>query len=263
MPLTASEQDIVDAARQVDAARLLAVQPFIDEGLVTAVSGLVKTGKEASVLRCKAHPSLRARYVALKAYHGRRFRNFRADGVYTSGRALERNPGMARIARGIRRGRKAGQELRESLWTGHEFQTLHVLHAAGSAAPEPFAATGNAILMEYIGDGQAAAPQLASAHLDREEAEAVFGALLAEVELWLGLNVVHGDLSAYNVLYWKGRPRPIDFPQAVDPRFNPNAPALLERDLVNVQRHLSRFGLRADPQRLAAGLWRRFTLGQL
>jgi hypothetical protein len=46
--------------------------------------------------------------------------------------------------------------------------------------------------------------------------------------------VVHGDLSTYNILWWRGRLVVIDFPQAVDATTNVHAPELLQRDVNNV-----------------------------
>jgi RIO kinase 1 len=72
---------------------------------------------------------------------------------------------------------------------------------------------------------------------------------------------VHGDLSPFNVLYWRGGVKIIDFPQAVDARFNPNAFFLLRRDLENVCHYFERFGVAADPDRLAGQLWAWFLHG--
>ena len=52
-----------------------------------------------------------------------------------------------------------------------------------------------------------------------------------EHELSLAHDRIHGDLSAYNVLYWRGAVTLIDFAQAVDPRHNDELYTLLERDI--------------------------------
>ena len=44
---------------------------------------------------------------------------------------------------------------------------------------------------------------------------------MRNVELMLSLGRIHGDLSAYNVLYWQGEVKIIDFPQAIEPATNP------------------------------------------
>ena len=89
-------------------------------------------------------------------------------------------------------------------------------------------------------------------------AEAACQRLLENIQLWLAYDIVHADLSEYNVLVWRGRPVVIDFPQAVDPRFNRNAYSLLQRDLANLYRHFERLGVRRDPRALSAALWERW-----
>jgi RIO kinase 1 len=71
-------------------------------------------------------------------------------------------------------------------------------------------------------------------------------------------NVVHGDLSPFNVLYSRGRAVMIDFPQAVDPRMASAARKLLERDISNVVRYFGRYGIDADAQAISDDLWERF-----
>ena len=78
-------------------------------------------------------------------------------------------------------------------------------------------------------------------------------------------NVVHGDLSAFNILYHEGQLRIIDFPQAVDPRQNQNAKALLERDISNVLQYFARHrvGLERDATRMANNLWNLWRYNEL
>jgi len=79
--------------------------------------------------------------------------------------------------------------------------------------------------------------------------------VLRAIERMLYLNVIHGDLSAYNLLVWDGRVTVIDLPQAIDPRKNRHAHALLERDVRRICEHFERLGVRSSPGRLAADLW--------
>jgi RIO kinase 1 len=83
------------------------------------------------------------------------------------------------------------------------------------------------------------------------------------VEAFLAADVVHADLSAFNVLYWEGRPVIIDLPQAVDALLNRHARELLARDIGNICRHFQRQGLNADAAEIASQLWRRYELRQL
>jgi RIO kinase 1 len=106
------------------------------------------------------------------------------------------------------------------------------------------------------------APPLITTHLSPEVASALFAALCADVERMLWLDVLHGDLSPYNVLWNGAGYRVIDFPQAVDPRFNGNALRLLQRDLDNVARFCARFGEVPDPATVAVEMWQRFQHGE-
>jgi RIO kinase 1 len=144
-----------------------------------------------------------------------------------------------------------------------EYQVLQLLHEAYADVPRPIAAEGEAILMEYFGDEDEAAQQLNRVHLDEAEAPALFQRLMNNVELLLGLNLVHGDLSPHNVLYWRGEVRVIDFPQATDPRFNSHARDFLTRDVANLVRYFAEYGVEADADALADDLWRRFQRAEL
>ena len=66
---------------------------------------------------------------------------------------------------------------------------------------------------------------------DADEAKSIVDQVLRAIERMLFLNVVHGDLSAYNLLVWDGLVTVIDLPQAVDPRKNRHAKAFLDRDV--------------------------------
>ena len=117
--------------------------------------------------------------------------------------------------------------------------------------------------MEYVGNVHDPAPLLNDVSLAPGDAHNVFTRIMRNVELCLAHSVVHGDLSAFNILWWEGNVTIIDVPQAVDPRVNPNARDLLARDIDNVCRYFTRSGVRADPVRLAARLWTRFLHAEL
>jgi RIO kinase 1 len=117
--------------------------------------------------------------------------------------------------------------------------------------------------MEFFGNAEGAAPLLERCDLDDREARRVFHRLLDNVECMLACDLVHGDLSAYNVLYWRGRAWIIDMPQAVDARRNSNARELLERDIHNLTRYFRCHGIRDDSATRAQRLWSQYERGQL
>ncbi|MEM3703153.1 MAG: RIO1 family regulatory kinase/ATPase, partial [Candidatus Bathyarchaeia archaeon] len=60
--------------------------------------------------------------------------------------------------------------------------------------------------------------------------------------------LVHGDLSEYTIMVWRGRPVLFDMSQAV-PLSHPMADFLLNRDIANVNRYFSRLGVKVLPPR--------------
>ncbi|HXH23530.1 MAG TPA: RIO1 family regulatory kinase/ATPase [Dehalococcoidia bacterium] len=197
--------------------------------------------------------------VAAKVFRARQYR-FKNDAVYQE----ERTRGMkGQAKRALAKKTRFGREVQTGAWVHHEYEVLKELHDAGCDVPRPLAAAGDAILLEFVGDEEGPAPQLQRVALNREDAEEQFERTMRNVEIALSLNRIHGDLSAHNILWWGGRVVLIDFPQAVDARFNSQAQQLLERDIANVVRYFSQFGVRAEAWRLSRDLWRRYMRAEL
>lgn len=235
--------------------------PFYEKGEIADVLRKVKGGKEANVYCCAGGPKTALDLVAAKVYRPRQFRNLRNDALYRQGREVMGARGQPvrdrRALHAIEMGTRKGKEMQHTSWLAHEYVTLQLLHAAGVRVPRPLAFANNTILMEYVGELAAPAPTLHSTALSREEAAPLFAALLADVEAMLVCGRVHADLSAFNVLYWRGDYRIIDFPQAVDPATHPSAYALFQRDVTRLCQYFARYGLATDPASLAADLWSR------
>jgi RIO kinase 1 len=233
---------------------------FLDEGLITAVIRPIKSGKEASVHLCRANESTTGHTLAaLKRYHPLGRRDFRDESVYRDGEWIKER----RVRVALEKKTRFGREVQGAIWVGREWETLRELHAAGVAVPEPIARTDDAILMTYVGDEETSAPQLHRYRPEPAEAAGLFDELVRAVERMLYVNVIHADLSPFNVLVWEGRATVIDFPQSVDPRKNRHARALLERDVERVCEHFARLGVRSDPRGIARDLWTAWTLADL
>ncbi len=228
---------------------------FYEEDLITDVLHIVRSGKEASVYCCAAHPATGAAYLAAKVYRPRMFRSLKNDAVYRQSRLQHDREG--RVVRNIRRfdaGNK-GRALQVKSWIEYEFETQRLLHEGGANVPRPLTQIGNAVLMEYIGDVDDPAPLLKEVKLRRDEARSLFDCVLRNIALFLACNRIHGDLSAFNILYWQGEVSIIDFAQAVDPRQNPAVFPLLLRDIERVCGYFARYGVVADARALARDMW--------
>lgn len=249
------------ASRHEQGWMLESLAVFYDDNVVTDVLSKVKGGKEATVYCCLAHPSTGVSRLAAKIYRPRKFRNLRNDRMYREGRTILDEDGKAlkdHVAdRAIHRGSSYGKDLLHVSWLQHEVNALKRLHAAGVAVPKLFASGANVLIMEFIGDDGSAAPPLSQVSLGAADARRAFDALIEDVRRMLALGVVHGDLSAYNVLFWRGEVKIIDFPQLVDPARNPRAYAIFKRDVTRLCEYFARHEVRVDAPALALDLWRR------
>jgi RIO kinase 1 len=247
---------------------LSSLHSFYHEGLITDVLAQIKGGKEASVYRCRATNATGGGLLAAKVYRPRMFRNLRNDKMYRQGREIllagggpaGRDSGY--IEKAIRNKTAFGLQAAHTSWLMYEFTALERLYEAGGAVPQPIAPGPNAILMGYHGDERMAAPTLNTVRLGRDEAEELFREVLRNVDLMLRHDLVHGDLSAYNILYWAPEGPPgkitlIDFPQVINLRTNRKARFILRRDIQRICEYFSQQGVNCDPAAIMDDLWTR------
>ena len=247
------------AARFEEAWLLDSLINIAEYNWISDVLRKVKAGKEASVYLCRSGPSIEAPYVAAKIYRPRSLRNLKNDGQYREGRVDLDGSGSVIHKDGdlhaMAKRTNYGEELRHQSWIAYEFQTLEILHAAGADVPRPYALEKNAILMDYIGEPGTSAPPLHAVRLDPEEVHPLFDRVIHNIELLLRNKRIHGDLSAYNILYWDGEITLIDFPQVVSPEANPAAWNIFLRDVTRICQYFATQGLKRDARKLAADMW--------
>jgi RIO kinase 1 len=224
------------------------------ENLITSVHRPLTSGKEANVYCCVAHPSVGTELLAVKIYRSRDMRSFTSDAAYTEGRVVTDD----RLRRAIRDRTGTGRVLQATMWIEREYELLCTLYDTGADVPAPVAQVGSVLLMEYLGDSETSAPLLKQVPLDLDEAQRHFNRIMRNIELFLSCEIIHADLSPFNILYWDGEVKIIDFPQAVNAFDNPNARSFLERDVANICRHFARNGVTSDEWSLATDLWCRF-----
>jgi RIO kinase 1 len=230
---------------------------YVDEWF-TDVLYRVKGGKEATVYCCRAHAATGYDLIAAKVYRPRIFRAMKNDAVYKTGRIIESKEGKypdSRTTRALRKRSRYGRRLDATAWCRYEVRMLDALHEAGVEVPRVLTSSSNAILMEYVGNEVEGAPILHAVAFDPPDAEILLDRLLDNVARMLSCFVVHGDLSAYNVLFWDGDVRIIDLPQAVDALRHPRGYELFQRDVARLVGYFRRQGLDVDATALAARLW--------
>jgi RIO kinase 1 len=248
------EEDFATQYTKDDDDEIDPLEPFLSDGTILEVLGELKSGKEGTVYCCRAKPELGFDLVAAKVFRSREERTFRNQSLYREGFVITNK----RDERGFKKKSAWGRKVEYGTWMFHEYEVLQTLARAGVDVPTPLKLAERVLLMEYIGVGSEPAPKLRDAELTPAQAREFHGRIIENIRLLLTLEIVHGDLSPYNILCLPDRPVLIDFPQAVDPRFNRNALQLLERDLTNVCSYFQKHGVRSDPQRVSRDLWSRY-----
>jgi RIO kinase 1 len=204
--------------------------------------GALKSGKESEVYLFARNADGRTWLLAEKrfiALDRRLFRNtYRYAGLWGEGTGVE--------ARAMKKNTRFGQEHRERRWIANEWENLRFLYAAGVTVPPPVELVDGGYVMAFVGDGDVAAPRLQTVDLDTATAARVWEDLVGEVALMLRAERVHGDLSAYNVLWWRDRAVIIDFSQTVEIVTHPAALDLIRRDVSSLARYFIRRGVAID-----------------
>ncbi len=206
---------------------------FVDEAL-----GQINDGKEATVYLCRATKESNAAYLAAKVFKARVFRSFDTDRNYRNfGKQRDR-----RLAKAMKGRTRKGERAFHQHWIASEWNYLNQLYDAGVRVPQPVAESADGVLMEFIGNEEGPAPRLINCKLEGEELKRCAESLYESVEKMLAIQIVHGDLSPYNVLY-DGEPVIIDVPQAMELHSMPDAFNVMHRDLTNLEKYFRKKGL--------------------
>lgn len=222
--------------------------------------GVLRAGKEAGCFLVRRRSGDRWCLLVRKDYRKRSDREYSAP-VRAGERGLRRDlyeSAMtivdARQRRAVRKRTRHGWEALEATLASHELDTLRRLWGAGASVPYPVERSEHGFLMQYVGSLGAAAPRLADVRLERDDAGVVFERVVDELRVFAREGIVHGDLSAYNILLQHGRPWIIDLPQAVDLYTYPEGRDLFIRDVENVCRYFGGRGVDRDAGELVAEL---------
>jgi RIO kinase 1 len=207
-------------------------QEAIKYGLATDVLYPISAGKEASIFLAlwKNHP------IVLKAYR-----------LWATPHKLSMTKGHIRESSGKKTRWILG--LIEDIAVA-EFDVLQNCFNAGVRIPTPISRVANYLTMRFIGNGETPAPQLREVELDNPESVMIeiFDQYL---KMYRDAHYTHGDLSAYNILWWKNQPWIIDVPQSetVNKWSDMNKVELfLRRDIENVLRYFKTYVIERDPE---------------
>ena len=216
--------------RRTDLSLASSLESLVAEGILGEVISRLKSGKEADVYMVRYGGEV----VAAKVYKDRAHRSFKNNAIYKEGRTVRNS----RSQRAIDKGSKFGKDAGETAWKATEAATLYKLHAAGVRVPTPVLFLEGVLLMEIVrGDDGEVAPRLIDVDLTAEEANAAYLDMVSQLVRILSCDLIHGDLSPYNVLWGTKGPTIIDFPQAISAAHNNSSEGLFLRDARNILDH--------------------------
>ncbi len=197
----------------LDDSTLLTLYRLSNKGVFDLLYGFLKQGKESSVLLGERD----GEKVAIKV-HAVTAAKFRRIHPYIIGDERFRR---------IKKSRRAVI----FAWCRKEFKNMKLAERCGVACPKPIAQMNNVLVMEFLGTDSEPAPRLCDT--EPEDPEKMFETVVEFIRKLYRGGLVHGDLSAYNILVHRGEPYFIDFSQGVLTT-HPNAGIFLERDIKNV-----------------------------
>src|SRR4030067_1870204 len=210
-----------------DKSTLMVVYNFMNKGTINEIHGVVKAGKEARVYWGKDKAG---NELAIKIYL-----------VVSS----EFRKGLVKYIEGDPRFQAVRHDTRSLIfaWAQKEFKNLELAARAKVRVPYPIAVKNNVLIMQFIGENGKAAPSFKES--PPKNLQKVYEELMIFLErLYRKAQLVHGDLSEYNIMMQKGKPVIFDMAQAVL-LVHPNADFLLRRDLTNLNRYFTRLGANA------------------
>ena len=232
------------------------LQALIDDGVIDEVLRPLKSGKEAAVYVVRSGDDVRC----AKVYKDMAQRSFQQRVQYQEGRKVR----GSREARAIGKASKYGRKQQEVAWKNTEVDALYQLRAAGIRVPEPHGYFHGVLVMELVTDAEGfSAPRLGEMELSAETAREYHRVLVQQVVLMLCCGLIHGDLSAYNVLVGPEGPVVIDFPQVVSAGGNNAARTMLLRDVNNLTAHLGRWAPELLDTWYGEEMWALFQAGEL
>jgi len=209
------------------------LEHLLAEGVISEVLARLQSGKEAEVYVVR----FGGKVVAAKVYKDRAHRSFKNNASYKEGRMVRNS----RSQRAMARGSKFGKATAEDAWKTAEADALYKLHAAEVRVPAPVLFLDGVLLMELVLDAEGnAAKRVIDTHLTVAEANLAYHDMLAQLVRILSCDLIHGDLSPYNVLWAAAGPTVIDFPQIVSASHNSSSERFFLRDADNILGHFAR-----------------------
>ncbi len=210
-----------------DNKTMMFLSKFFNKGIIERLIHIIARGKEADVY--VANPGISkevkgAKYVVVKFFRVETS-SFLKMSDYIIGDTRFANTRLAKSSI-------------VSIWCRKEFGNLKIAAASGIYSPVPYLSNGSVLAMQFIGDSEGVpAPQLR--HIVLKDPEKFLDTIMVQIKSLYDNNLVHADLSEFNILCHRNKPYFIDFGQAVVTK-HPNSDMFLKRDVKNILRYFEK-----------------------
>jgi len=216
------ESEVAVFEEVFDRSTLMTLYDIMNANVFSYLNGVVASGKESRVYwgvrNDKSSVAVKI-YLVGSAEFKRRLQYIAGD------------PRFSSIKKGIRN--------IVNLWARKEFRNLKTAYAAKVPVPEPIYVKSNVLVMEFIGEGGVPAPTLNTCEVVQKH----YIEVLRAVSKLYRANLVHADLSEYNIFLHGKKLILFDFGSAVDIA-HPNSQEFLTRDIHNINRFFSKRGIK-------------------
>lgn len=220
------KEDHATAEFGVDEFTRLLLYKMINKQLLERVNGVISIGKEAVILHAdsdEAYPEAPVPKECVIKVFKTTLSEYKQRDKYIKDDYRFKD----------RIGKQTTRKIIQ-LWAEKEMHNLVRLQKAGIPCPEVVALKKHVLVMSFIGKDHNPAPKLKYAILDEAECAVAYEQVIEGMKkLYEKGNLIHADLSEYNILWYDDTCYFIDVSQAVEPSHE-NAFHFLMRDCDNI-----------------------------
>ncbi|EMC93736.1 hypothetical protein BAUCODRAFT_36189 [Baudoinia panamericana UAMH 10762] len=255
----AEKSDRATTEQVLDPRTKMILLQLLNRNIVSEMSGVISTGKEANVYHAITAPQEVDGKAAIPPLH-------RAIKVYKTSILVFKDrdkyvTGEFRFKQGYN---KSSNRAMVKMWAEKEFRNLKRIHGAGIPCPEPIYLKAHVLVMGFVGNSKGwPAPRLrdfdfeptstaSDEDVSRKWRDLYIQLLGYMRKMYQVCRLVHADLSEYNLLYHDNQIYVIDVSQSVE-HDHPRSLEFLRMDIKNVSDFFKRKGVDTLSQRAVFG----------
>lgn len=228
------KQEHATHEKALDENTRLLIYKMVNSGVLQSINGIVSTGKEAVVIHAdggEMEGKPLSKECALKVFKTT-LSEFKTREKYIKDDHRFRDRFTKQNPRKIIK-----------LWAEKEFRNLNRMKDAGLNCPRVELLRKHILVMSFIGEKRVPAQKLKDARLSKEQFKNAYEQCIQSMKtLYEKCNLIHADLSEYNILWHDSKCFFIDVSQSIEP-VHPHAYHFLLRDCRNIINFFNKVGI--------------------